>query len=246
MKLNVEEFRKIVHAATANYLIPSLHLQFKMNNVLSVMKSNDGVLTKINTPNSILEGMEDHDDAIDMYFNDIKTTILPYLALLKDETMEIEIVENGFILKDKKRKIKICFCDSSVVNIATKSNSNVKFDIKFDYDAIDEAYADIRKIAPRFGKIYFGAKKGVFYLETKDGTKYSNSFRADVAEFKGDEFECCFNYKVFHSVFTSLGDGDGFLFNMKYFKDRDAGFMLWSQITGDFYKEYFIVSKTTD
>jgi hypothetical protein len=244
MKLNVEEFRKIVHATTANYLITSLHLHITPEKVESAMKSNDGVVSKICTPNLVLEDMGK--EAVDMYFNDIKTNLMPYIALLKDETLEMKMLENGFALVDKKRKIKILFCDSSIVNIATKTNPAVDFDIHVPFDAIDDAYMDIKKIAPRFGKIYVGCNDGKLYLETKDGTNYSNSFKAevDVAEIPDKKFEVCFDYKVFHSVFTSLGDGEDFVFNMAYLKAREAGMIFWNMKDGDFFKEYFIVSKS--
>lgn len=244
MKLNVEEFRKIVHATTANYLITSLHLHITPEKVESAMKSNDGVVSKICTPNLVLEDMG-KEKAVDMYFNDIKTNLMPYIALLKDETLEMKMLENGFALVDNKRKIKILFCDSSIVNVATKTNPAVNFSIHVPFDAIEDAYMDIKKIAPRFGKIYVGASDGKLYLETKDGTNYSNSFKAEVqSEPIETTFEVCFDYKVFHSVFTSLGDGEGFVFNMTYLKNRDAGMIFWNMKDGDFFKEYFIVSKS--
>jgi hypothetical protein len=244
MKINVEEFRKIVHASTANYLISSLHLNFTPGFVSSAMKSNEGLVSKINVKNLVLEDMVKPDHQVDMYFNDIKTTILPYLALLKDETMNIRIIENGIVLSDNKRNIKLLFCDSSIVNIATKTNPKIKFNIKLPFDDIEDAYTDIKKIAARFGKIYIGGEDNELYMETKDGTNYSNSLKADIGKYDGEDFEACFDYKMFHSVFTSLGDGEGFTFNMVYIKDRDAGMILWEKKEGDESKEYFMVSKS--
>jgi hypothetical protein len=243
MKLNVEQFRQIVHVATANYYMTGLHLQIKPGVISSAMKSNDGfAVSKIAVPNTVLEDMKNEKE-VDFYFNDIKTNLMPYIALLKGETMNIKMLENGFTLLDDKRKVKILFCDSSIVNVATKTNPNIDFNIHLTYEDVEEAYMDVKKIAPRFGKIFIGRKDNNLYLETKDGN-YSNSIKAEMGQNEGIDFEVCFDFKVFNSVFTSLGDGDGFDFNMAYMKDRGAGMIFWKQSEGDFFKEYFIVSKS--
>lgn len=240
MKLNVEEFRQIVHVTTANYLMTSLHLCIKPDIITSAMKSNDGAVSKIAVPNTVLEEMG-KEKQVDFYFNDIKTNVLPYIALLKDKTMDMKMLENGFSLKDEKSKVKILFCDPSIVTVATKTTPNITFNINLPYDTIEDAYMDIKKIAPRFGKIYIGRSNGVLFMETKDGD-YSNSIKAEMGNNKGDDFEVWYDYKVFNSIFTSLGDGEGFTFNMEYMKERKFGMIFWEAKDGDYYKEYYFGS----
>jgi hypothetical protein len=238
MKLNVEEFRQLVHITTANYLMNNLHLCIKPDIITSAMKSNEGAVSKISIPNNVILDMRDRSQ-VDFYFNDIKTNVLPYLALLKDKTMEMKMLENGFSMVDGKSKVKLLFCDASVVSIATKTNPNIKFNIEFSYEAIEDAYIDIRKIAARFGKIYIGRKDNVLYMETKDGD-YSNSIKADIGDSNGEDFEVWFDFKTFNNVFTTLNED--FIFNMEYIKERDVGMIFWKYEKDDFYKQYFFVS----
>jgi len=239
MKLDIEEFRKVVHITTANYLMDSLHLCIKPDVITSAMKSNDGAVSKIAIPNEMVIEMG-KEKQVDFYFNNIKTNVLPYIALLKDKTMNMKMLENGFELVDGKSKAKLLFCDSSIVTIATKTNPNINFNIKLSYETIEDSYTDIKKIATRFGKIYIGRKDNQLYMETKDGD-YTNSIKAEMGENQGTDFEVWFDFKTFNSIFTTLDED--FTFNMEYITQRAAGFVFWDFKDGDFYKQYFFVSR---
>jgi hypothetical protein len=145
--------------------------------------------------------------------------------------------ETHMIIKDGKNAIKIHFCDPSIVGVTTKTTPKIEFNIVLDYQDVADAYETIKKIAPRFAKIFIGRKKNELYFLTGDN-KYSNNLCVTIKEDIGDDFEVVFDFNTFNKIFTITNEN--FIFKMEYVKERSLGLIFWEQnMNGDYYKYFF-------
>jgi hypothetical protein len=227
MKLNVDEFKNLLEKATLNNSIESVQLIFKDNgNVESKMIStNKDAVAMLDIKNTVLEGaMGD----VEFNFVNPNKDLIPFLSLLDDNTVNINIKDEKIIIVSGNQKLDIHFCSPQIVSkFEGKMDDNIKPFLNMEInDVFTEAFSKIKKVGSRFGFVYFSVKKGVFYIETTDKkNKFSNGLRLDIMDgVDSKDLTLCFNYKNMANMFSVISDSiSDFSLNFYYMESHNAG-----------------------
>lgn len=248
MKMNMWNFKELLKKASVNYLIPSVSLQFKDGMVYSNLISSDkNVVSFLSWKDNILNNKKEE---IEFNFSEIFSNLKPYLDLIKDEEVEVDIKENSLKLKDSEKKsFNLFFCTKEFTNDFPGKNQTEDMDFFYDKSLNKEVLNrlnQIKKVALKFGKIYFVCKDGKLFIETTDKTNsFSNNvkFELDQVSDKSLDISMCFDYKNLNSIISTIErEIEDFKLKCTYLKDSDAGMVLFENIENN--EKYFITSKT--
>lgn len=244
--MNVWNFKKVIKKASINYLIPSISMEFDGKTIKSNSISPDNnAIAILNMDNDVLDGKE---ESFEFNFSDISSNLKPYLDLIKDENVKANITENKLIIKDSaKKKFDIFFCSKDFTNNFSGTDKSASFDYFYDSmiskDFFDKVN-DIKKVALRFGKIYFICKDGSLYMETTDKTNpFCNNVQVKIDDIEDKELDIsmCFDFKNLSYIISTIENVDDFRLKCTYLKDSEAGMILFASESGA--EKYFITSK---
>jgi len=246
MKIKVNALKDVMKKATLNYVIPSIQLKFKDKKIVSNMISQamDAVIM-LNLDNNVLDIPAT--DNVEFNFSDPNINIKPYLDLVDEEMAEAKIGDSNIkIITDKKQKL--CFHFASADFVASYKGDKPKvsewfFDQKLDEDLM-EKFNKIKKIAGKFGKIYFSVKGGKLFIEATDKqNSYSNSMMFELSDVDLDDFDLCFNFNNINALLTLIsGSYENFEVKVHVTGDKKGGMLLFKHI--DDSEFYYFVSKT--
>jgi len=242
-KININNFRNILRKATLNFTFDSVQIIFDSSgNMISKLTSNiNNPITVINTVNNVLTDKEviipngsfnmDGHDRIEFNFKDPFQTVMPYLNLIEDEYANIIIYDEKISLISNNQKSEIFYCSPRVVNIFGRESArdDITYFIQFPFtDKFFEDFNKIKKIGPRFGKIYFGVKKNKLFMETTDKQNvYSNSLKFHLGvNSDEDDLTICFDYRNIENMLTIIDDDYGnYELSLSFLRDKDMGLM---------------------
>lgn len=244
MELNVNEFKKLIKKATLNHSIDSVLLNVTKDNITSSMKSNaKDVFSILDIPNDVISDVKEE---FILSFADPKSNVLPFLNLLDDEEVPVKLSDNKIVLD---KKATLVFEDPSI--ISTFSGKNIQDSVEFftEIELTDELIENInkiRKIANKFGKIYFTVSDNVLYIETTDKTnRFSNSFEFSIQDVKKDDLTLCFDYRNFSNLMNVInGDYEEYKFKLTYFEKQELGGLYC--VKEDDTEKYFLTSMKED
>src|SRR6056297_3580068 len=160
MKVKIGALKNVMKKATLNYVIPSVQLKFKNSKIISnmVTQSMDAVIM-LNLDNNILDIPPS--DSFSFNFSDPNVNVKPYIDLVDEDLVDADVSDEDIKIKTDKKQ-KLCFHFSSP-DFVSSYNGN-KPDISdwfFEQNIDDELmgkFNKIKKIAGKFGKVYFTIK----------------------------------------------------------------------------------------
>ena len=246
MEMNVKSFKDVLRKASINYLVPSVSLRIWNGKVVVASASPDNnAFVFLTLPNGVIDN--DKED-FEFNFADIMQNLKPYLDLIKDEIVNVKVDNNKLIVKDsQKKKMNWFFCTKEFTNHFSGDDRSDEFDYfyetKLNQDFLN-IFNEIKKIATRFGKIYFTCKDGKIYIESTDKTNsFCNSLDVEMDDVKKDfEVTLCFDFKNLSNIITTIEDEiDQYTLKMTYIADSDAGMAVFSKGNQE---RYFITSKS--
>lgn len=247
MKMNVLELKKMLKKSSINYLIPSVNLNFKDGRVWSnSISADNNVISFINVDDNILNSGSEE---IEFNFSDISANLKPYLDLIKDEEVDVNITDNKLIIKDsEKKKFDLFFCTKEFTNNFSGEDKSGTFSYFYENDLskqIMSKFNEIKKIALRFQKLYFICKDGGFYIESTDKTNsFCNSVKFQIDNVDKDlDISMCFDFKNLSYILSTIeNDIDNFNLKCTYITESDAGLALFANKDGS--EKYFVMSKS--
>lgn len=255
VKFNVKKFSNVMMKATLNYSIDYLQLKFQEGKIKSGMVSDQrSIVTVIDVDNDVLE-LTPQDDIV---FNFSQpTTLLPFLDILimrQEETasMKIDEDEKIVLLGEHGGKSSIHFCNESTLkrNILHKTS---KEDFPYFHwievtDDLINHFEPIKKIGPRFGKIYINVKNGVLSIETCDRLNaFSDGHDEPLAKnIDIEDLSICFDFKNFMSLMTVVEnvreyEEKSFKMGFAYIREREGGMI--HTISKDESEQYFLLNR---
>lgn len=240
MKINVDNFKKVLQKATLNFSIESVRLDISKEKIKSKMicRAND-TISIMDIPNDVLP---DITEDLQVNLSEPAQSTLPYLNLIEGDTI-VKLAPEKMSLLTGNQTSSIFYCSPSVVSVYTSETPKASAPLYHSFQINDEfeaAFDKIKKIGSRFEKIYFGSSKGVFYIETTDRTnKFSNGLRISLGGVEQLDMSLCFLFKnVFNLM--SIIDKD-FTMNFYYIKEHDLGMLKAENKDGS--EKYFLMSK---
>ena len=155
MKINIDNFKEVLKKATINNIIKTVQLKFRDGKITSSMISDDNAAISIlNVDNDVLTT----DDEVDFNFSEPETEVKPYLKVFDNNEVEIKLYKNKILLRDTNQQTNINYCNPIIVTLFgkqdVKEDANWFFETKIDEDFI-RAFNKIKKIGPKFGRVYF-------------------------------------------------------------------------------------------
>ena len=242
MNLNIDNFKEVLKKATLNFLIESVQLKVTKDTITSKMisQSNDGIAI-LNIKNEIITDMKKTDD-FTFNFIEPNQSLIPYLNLA-DEQTTIKVQDEKIVLATGRQKSNIFFCAPQVVSIFTSDSlrDDIEYFKEIDVDeTFIQTFNKIKKIAPKFGKIYFNVKDKVLSIETTDKrNNFSNGISFDIDDVEYDNISILFDYKSVASVMGILGEG--FIARFAYVPEQEMGMIYFTNEDGT--EKYYLMSK---
>ena len=246
MKIKIESFKDVIKKATLNYTIPSIQLNFKDKKVVSNMisKSMDAVIM-LNLDNNIIDLPSS--DNISLNFGEPNVNVKPYLDLIDEDTADVKISDDNIkISTDKKQKI--CFHFASPDFVSSYKGDKPKIDTWFFDKQIDDEimgkFTKIKKIAGKFGKVYFSIFDTKLYIEATDRqNKYSNSMKFELGTVDYSDFNLCFDFNNINALLSLINiEYRDFEVKLHVTEDKKGGMLLFRK--EDDSESYYFVSKT--
>jgi hypothetical protein len=244
MNVNVDNFKTLLKKSTLNFLIESVNLKISSDNIKSKMisQSNDSI-SILNVPNDVITGMK-KTDSFEFNFLEPNTSLMPYLNLVDgEEQTSIKVQEEKIVLTTGRQKSNIYFCAQQVVSIFTMDSlrDDISYfkELNVDDDFIS-SFTKIKKIAPKFGKIYFTVDDNVIFIETTDKTNnFSNGVKLELDEVSFDNLSMCFDYKSVAAVMSIIGDD--FVAKVAYAPEQEMGMLFF--VNGGNTEMYYLMSR---
>lgn len=225
MKINIEEFKEVLKKSTINNIIKTVQLKFGDGKISSQMISDDNsAISILDIDNNVLSTS----DEVDFNFSEPAQEVIPYLNIFDNNEVEIKIQKNKIVLKDTNQQTNISFCSPIIVTLFGKTDVKKDADWFFETE-IDEnfvsAFNKIKKIGPKFGRVYFEINNGKFIIETTDKTNdFSNGLKFDLANAKGiNDIILCFTYNDIASVMNVIGED--FKIKFTYNEEQELGLL---------------------
>ena len=239
MKTNVNELRELIQKSTWNYSIPNVWLGFDEGRVKSKMKSSDSeAILVLDRENTVIPELKE----ADLYFGEPNRDLKPYLDLLEDEA-ELEFDKESVVFKSESQQVKIFTFESQLTNTFGGNEPNVDFLFTTEMEELYDYFSKLKKIASKFGVIYFTCKNGSVKLETTDKSNpYANLVSFDFLDLGVDKnFSLSYTFKYINSLFSFINPSE-FEVSLAHMEEQDAGFIMAKK--KDETEKYFIISRT--
>ena len=245
MKVKISALKDVIVKSTLNYVIPSVQLKFKDKKIVSnmVTQAMDAVIM-LELDNNILDITPS--DSFSFNFSDPNINVKPYLDLIDEDIVDADVSDEDIKIKTDKKQ-KLCFHFSSP-DFVSSYNGN-KPDISdwfFEQNIDDELmgkFNKIKKIAGKFGKVYFTIKDKIISIEATDKqTKFANSMKFEIGKVDKKDISLCFNFNTMNALLSIIKDSyTDFEFKIHITKDEKGGMILFKH--KDSSENYYFVSK---
>lgn len=218
--------------ATLNYIIPSVQLNFKGNQLVSNMitPSMDAVIM-LTMKNDIVELPADDD--ISFNFTDPNINVKPYVDLIDEETAKLVVDDNKMKVSTKDQRFTFHF--SSPDFVGSYKGDAPKIDAFFFDEVISDdlmkMFDKIKKIAGKFGKIYFTIENKTLYIEATDKTNtFANSMKTELISIDHKDISLCYDFKNINALLTLLAKSyENFRMKLHVTDDEEGGILLFEK-----------------
>jgi len=245
MLININEFKNVLKKSTLNFIINNIQLKISADKISSKMISDDSlVIVMLDVDNQVIPDLKKD---LEFNFMEPNQSVMPFLNLIEDETVDSIIKRDHILLKSSNQKSKLYFCSPRVIKIFQKDDirDGIKFFTSFTItEEFVNIFNKIKKIGSRFGKIYLNVENGKLTMETTDKLNtFSNSLKFDIYDnIEYDDISLCFDYKNFVNTMSLINDNCGdFNINISYLKDQKLGLILINN--QDNSEKYYQISK---
>jgi len=245
MKLNVENLKDVIKRSTLNYLISSIQLKFNNDKIISNMISTsmDAVIM-LELDNNVID-IKSKDDIM-FNFTEPNINVKPFLDLIDDELIDIVIDDSKVKLGSSKQKMTFHFSSPDFVSSYKGDKPKIDnwfFNEKINDDIINK-FNKIKKIAGKFGKIYFTIEDNKLYIETTDKTNtFANSMKFEIGDVDYKNLTLCFDFKNVNALLSLISKTyDNYIIKLHITEDEEGGMLKFEKTDGS--ENFYFVSYT--
>jgi hypothetical protein len=224
VQLNVNNFKMLMKKGTINYVIDNVKMTFTQQSAVSSMRGTN-LLSCVKLENNILTGLKKADE-IDFCFVSPLSNVLPYLEILRENVVDVNI-ENGYIeLKESPHVVKISLLHP---NIATHFDAtrqpNIESFVSFNPTEQFANFIDkSKRVCAAHGRIFLGVKNGVLYIRAGGAlNELTSEIKLNLVESDFQDIELNYNYKSFINLIGLIGPE--FTVSISYAVDQELGLM---------------------
>jgi hypothetical protein len=247
MILNINEFKTILKKATINFSLDTLQLNINDDKISTKMTNSiNNPIVILDIPNTCFPDIKNK-KSISLNFSDPNQSVMPYINLISGDTADVDIETEKMVLRfdDGKQKCNIHFCSPEVVKIFPRdmARSDIEYFVEFNLtDDFMQKYNNLKKIGPKFGKVYFVIEESKLYMETTDKTnRFANNFRFEITDnILSSDLSLCFDYRNISNLFLIVDNHEDFMVRLTYSHERDLGMLYLSKGTEE---SYFLMSR---
>lgn len=248
MKVNINEFKRILRKSTINFSLETLQLNISKDKISTKMSNSIyNPIVILDIPNTCFPDIENK-KPISLNFSEPNQSVLPYINLISEDEADAEVEKEKMVINfdDNKQKFNIYFCSPEIVKVFPKNmaRDDIEYFVEFSLtDDFMQKYSNLKKIGSRFGKVYFVVEDGKLYMETTDKTnRYANNFRFEVTDgVSSSNLSLCFDYKNISNLFLIVDNHEDFMIRLTYSEEKDLGMLYLSK---NIEENYFLMSKT--
>jgi len=243
MKLNVENLKDVMKKSTLNYLIQSIQLKFTEKKIVSNMitGSMDAVIMH-EMENNVIQ-MKPKDEFI-FNFSEPNINIKSYIDLIDEELVDLIINDTKIQVISKDQKMIFHFCSPDFV-ASYKGNAPEIDEFFYDDVITDELmkkFDKIKKIAGKFGKVYFSIIDNELFIEATDKTNsFANSLKCSLGKVKHKDVTLCFDFKNVNAFLSLINKRHtDFKIKLHVTKNEEGGILYFEN--ADSSEKYYFVS----
>ena len=239
--INVNALKELIKKATLNNTIPNVQLIFTADRMKAKMKGPDHkVVLFIDTPNDVITNMVDE---IEFNFEEPYASVIPFLNLTDAEEVPISIDDKKMVMKSGRQSNKIFFTSSRFVSVcdSKEPNMDVFYEMNIN-EYLMETFGKIKKIAAKYGKIYFLVENGKFIVETTDRLNtYSNGIKFEIDAIEKENLVMCYDFKNFNNLLSVIsGREEEFTAKFSYISQSKAGMIEFMK--NDNSEKYYLIT----
>jgi len=246
MRVNIKNFKTVLRKATLNLTIDTVQLNFTKDRISSKMitQHNDGIVL-LDIPNDVITDITENDE-LQFNFNEPNQYVMPFLNLIDEEFANLFVHENKITLTVGRQRTNLFFCAPSVVNVfsagAPLSSIEYFLETPLTEDFL-KIFKKIKKIANRFGRVYFNVEDNVFSIEATDKrNSVSNALKFDLQEIEKQDLTVCFDYNNFAKLMSLIEDDfEEFTMKLSYLEENELGMICMNKKEDT--ENYFLMSK---
>jgi ribosomal protein S4E len=229
MEFNVNALKNTLRKATLNFSIESVQLLITKDRVVSKMISDHrDAVVELDLPNDIMDLKKGSE--YEFNFSQPNANLIPFLNLIDSETADISIKNEKVVISDGNQRSNIHFCSPDVVSVFTgKLEKSLEFFMTLEIDdTILQAFNKIKKVATKFGNIYFNVEDGRFNIETSDrSNRFSNNLKFDITDADYKDVSLKFDFKTFLNMLNVInGSAEEFTMKFSYVESSERGLIL--------------------
>jgi len=224
VQLNVNNFKSLIKKGTVHHVIDNIKLVFTPQHAISAMRGTD-LISVVKAPNNVLTGLKRQDE-IDFCFVNPIANVLPYLDILRGETVAVTI-EQGYIeLKEPPHVVRISLFHQNVVTpFDSDRQPNIDFFVSFNPDERFANFIDkTKRVCATHGRIFLGVKDGFLYVRAGGAAnELASEIKLNLVESDHEDVELNFNYKSFINL-VGLIDPE-FGISVSYDQEQELGLL---------------------
>lgn len=224
LNLNVNNFKSLIKKGTVNHVIDNVKLVFTPQHATTAMRGPD-LISVVKSNNNVLIGLKKADE-IDMCFINPLTNVLPYLEILRGDTVDT-IIEDGYIeLKESPHTVKISLFHPNVMSTFDSNRQpNIDFFVDFHPNEDFVNFLDkTKRVCISHSKIFLGVKNEFLYVRAGGPeNELTSEIKLNLVESDFQDMEMTFNYKSFINLIGLINPE--FTVSVSYDPERQLGLL---------------------
>ena len=245
MIVHVRNLESVIRRMTINHLIDYVQLNVTPEGISSKLFNTEKTAIAVcNLKNDVFSEQKATKE-FQLNFDEPAQTVMPYLGLVDGEEAIFIINEKSVTVESGSMRSKLSLSHIQESKIfpadAPKADKKPFTIVKVD-DEFRESYSKIKKIAPKFDRVYFVVQDGKLYMETTDKTNpASNGIKLEIFSC-ADEADktLCFSFKNFNSVMSVLDSAGEYTISLSYVESQAMGIVAIAK--ADASERYYLLS----
>lgn len=242
MKIDIENFRKVLIKSTLNFGIETLQLRFSDRIKCDSINSNGTSISILDMENNVLDTNEE----LVFNFGDPANNVIPFVNLVDGDEVDVSLTDLFMKFKENGQTYKMGFVsETAIKRLGTDDVRDVDwfFETEITKDIIKK-FDKIKKIGSRFGKVYIDLNEKRLFIDTSDKTnRYSNGVKFKLANIDMRDLSLAYTYvdmvNFFHCI--EIDVDKKFIMKVSFDEEQGLGCLYAHSESGD--EKYALISR---
>lgn len=242
MKINIENFNKVITKATLNFGIDTLQLRFSDRIKCDSINQNGTSISILDVENDVLDTNEN----LTFNFSDPANNVIRYINQIKENEVELSLTDLFMKFKLGIHSFKVGFVsDAAIKRLGTDDVKDVDwfFETEITKQMIKD-FEPVKRLGSIFGKVYIDLDDKRLFINTTDKTnRYSNDVKFKIADLDMRDLSLAYTYtdmvNFFHCIEMDLDKK--FTMKVSFDEEQGLGCLYAHSESGD--EKYALISR---